>query len=73
MIPSYGVYVPHTEITALFKVLEKHLNASIHAMLAINNGLQVVKTVTLVKHMALDLLAARGLTCKVIGVLFLYF
>lgn len=42
-------------------------------MLAINNGLQEVKTVTLEKHMALDLLVVWGVTCKVIGVLFLCF
>lgn len=51
----------------------RYLNASIHAMLAINNGLQEVKTVTLEKYMALDLLVVRGVTCKVIGVLLFYF
>lgn len=72
MIPSYGVYVSHTEITTLFKVLEKHLNASIHAMLAINNELQAVKT-NIRETYGLRSPCNSGVTCKVTGVLFLYF
>lgn len=68
VIPGYGVYSSQQELKALNQVLERHMNVSLKAAVAMQGELSEVRTMALQNRMALDIvLAEKGGTCTLIG------
>ncbi|KAJ8007625.1 hypothetical protein DPEC_G00096120 [Dallia pectoralis] len=67
LFPGYGVYSSQQEITALSSVLEKHMNTTAKAIVALGKELDETRAVALQNRLALDMiLASQGGVCKIV-------